>query len=133
MERLNVLIVDDSRLAVQVLKSALEDLGHKVVRTAGTGAEAMTAYQACNPDVVTMDITMPDMDGIAATEKLVKSYPDARIIMVSSHAQQNMVMDALKAGAKGYILKPIQPDKLRDTLEQVAGVKVLKQAAGAKV
>jgi two-component system, chemotaxis family, chemotaxis protein CheY len=119
MEKLNVLVVDDSRLAVQVLKSALEDLGHKVVQTAGTGAEALSAYKIYNPDVVTMDITMPGMDGITATEKLVKSYPDARIIMVSSHAQQNMVLGALKAGAKGFILKPIQVDKLRDTLEQV--------------
>ena len=120
MERLNVLVVDDSMLATEVLKSALEELGHKVVKTAGTGVEALAAYKTCNPDIVTMDVTMPDMDGIAATAKLVKSYPDARVIMVSSHAQQTMVMDALKAGAKGYILKPIKSDKLRDTLEQVA-------------
>lgn len=128
MERLNVMIVDDSLLAVRVLKSALEDLGHKVVRTAGTGAEALTAYNACNPDVVTMDITMPDMDGILATQKIVQSYPDARIIMVTSHAQQNMVMDALKAGAKAYILKPIKIDKLRATLEKVAGEKNQEQS-----
>jgi two-component system chemotaxis response regulator CheY len=122
MESLNVMVVDDSMLAVQVLKSALEELGHKVVKTAGTGAAALAAYKACNPDVVTMDITMPDMDGIAATEKIVKSYPDARVIMVTSHGQQNMVMDALRVGAKGYILKPIKPDKLRDTLAKVIGL-----------
>lgn len=119
MQSLNVLIVDDSMLAVQMLKSALEELGHKVVKTAGTGAAALTAYKDCNPDVVTMDITMPDMDGIAATDKLVKSFPDARIIMVTSHGQKAMVMDALKAGAKGYILKPINTDKLRDTLAHI--------------
>jgi two-component system chemotaxis response regulator CheY len=121
MQSLNVLIVDDSMLAVQMLKSALEELGHKVVKTAGTGAAALTAYKDCNPDVVTMDITMPDMDGIAATDKLVKTFPDARIIMVTSHGQKAMVMDALKAGAKGYILKPINTDKLRDTLAHVTG------------
>ena len=119
MQRLNVMIVDDSMLAIQVLKSTVEELGHKVVRIARSGSEAVTAYKMCNPDVVTMDITMPNMDGIMATEKIVQSHPDARIIMVSSHAQQNMVMDALKAGAKGFVLKPIKSDKLRDTLEKV--------------
>lgn len=122
MESLNVLVVDDSMLAVQVLKSALEELGHKVVQTAGTGAAALVAYNACNPDVVTMDITMPDMDGIAATEQIVKSHPDARVIMVTSHGQQSMVMDALRVGAKGYILKPIKTDKLRETLAKVVGL-----------
>lgn len=121
MTSLNVLVVDDSMLAVQVLKSALEELGHKVVKTAGTGAAALVAYKACNPDVVTMDITMPDMDGIVATDKLMKAYPDARVIMVTSHTQKGMVMDALKAGAKGYILKPIKTDKLRDALAQAVG------------
>lgn len=116
MESLNVMVVDDSMLAMQVLKSALEELGHKVVGTAATGAAAFETYESCNPDLVTMDITMPDMDGIAATEKIVQSYPDARVIMVTSHAQKSMVMDALRVGAKGYILKPIKADKLHDTL-----------------
>ena len=109
-------------LATQVLKSALEELGHKVVGTAATGAAALVTYESCNPDLVTMDITMPDMDGIQATEKIVQSYPDARIIMVTSHAQKSMVMDALRVGAKGYILKPIKPDKLRIALAQVIAV-----------
>jgi len=121
MESLNVLVVDDSMLAVQVLKATFKELGHKVVGTAGSGSAALAAYKTCNPDVVTMDITMPDMDGITATEKIVKSYPDARVIIVSSHAQQGMVMDALKAGAKGYILKPVKKDKLRDALAEVVG------------
>lgn len=119
METLNVMVVDDSMLAMQVLKSALEELGHKVVGTAATGAAAVANYGNCNPDLVTMDITMPDMDGITATEKIVQSYPDACVIMVTSHAQKSMVMDALRVGAKGYILKPIKPDKLRDTLARL--------------
>ena len=123
MERLNVLVVDDSLLATQVLKSALEDLGHRVVRTASTGTEALSAYKVCNPDIVTMDVTMPGMSGIEATEKIMKSYPDARIIMVSSHAQQGVIMGAIKAGAKSFLLKPIKPDKLRDVLEQVVNFK----------
>jgi two-component system chemotaxis response regulator CheY len=124
MQSLNVLIVDDSMLAVQVLKNALEELGHKVVKTAGTGVAALAAYKACNPDIVTMDITMPGMDGIVATEKIVKSFPDAKVIMVTSHAQQAMVVDALKAGAKSYILKPVKLDKLRETLALVVGAPV---------
>ena len=119
--RLNVLVVDDSMLAVEMLKSALEELGHHVVRTARTGNEAVAAYKASNPDVVTMDVTMPGMDGIAATQKILKEYPNARIIMVTSHTQQGTVMDALKAGAKGYILKPFQTEKLREVLGQVVG------------
>jgi YesN/AraC family two-component response regulator len=115
------MIVDDSMLAIQVLKGTLEDLWHKVVSTARTGKAALTAYKLCNPDVVTMDITMPDMDGIVATEKILNSYPDARIIMVTSHAQHNMVVDAIRAGAKGYILKPIKADKLRDALSAITG------------
>ena len=119
METLNVMVVDNSMLAMQVLKSALEELGHKVVGTAATGAAAVATYGNCNPDLVTMDVTMPDMDGITATEKIVQSYPDACVVMVTSHAQKSMVMDALRVGAKGYILKPIKPDKLRDTLAKL--------------
>jgi DNA-binding NarL/FixJ family response regulator len=70
-----------------------------------------------------MDVTMPGMSGIEATEKIMKSYPDARIIMVSSHAQQGVIMGAIKAGAKSFLLKPIKPDKLRDVLEQVVNFK----------
>jgi two-component system chemotaxis response regulator CheY len=119
MERLNVLVVDDSLLATQVLRSALEELGHRVVRTASTGTEALNAYKICNPDIVTMDVTMPGMDGIEATQRIMKSYPDARVIMVSSHAQQSVIVNAIKAGAKSFLLKPIKSDKLRAALEQV--------------
>lgn len=121
MQPLNVLIVDDSMLATEVLKNALHELGHKVVKTAKSGIEAVAAYKSSNPDIVTMDVTMPGMDGIAATQKIITEFPDARIVMVTSHAQKGMVMDALKAGAKGYILKPLQTDKLREVLKKVLG------------
>ena len=121
MQPLNVLVVDDSLLATEVLKNSLHELGHRVVRTAKTGVEALRAYHESNPDLVTMDVTMPGMDGIAATQKIIQQFPDARIVMVTSHAQKGMVMDALKAGAKGYILKPMQTDKLREVLAKVVG------------
>lgn len=121
MTPLNVLIVDDSLVATKLLARSLEELGHRVVGTAKTGAEAVAVYAKHNPDLVTMDLTMPDMDGIEATRNIMAAYRDAHVVMVTSHAQKNMVMDALKAGAKGYILKPFQTDKLRDALTRAMG------------
>lgn len=121
MTPLNVLIVDDSLVATKLLARSLEELGHNVVGTAKTGAEAITAYGAHNPDLVTMDLTMPDMDGIQATKNIMAAYRDAHVVMVTSHAQKTMVMDALKAGARGYILKPFKTDKLKAALERAMG------------
>lgn len=119
MTSLNVMVVDDSVITVKKIKSMLDALGHQVVQTASTGAEAVKYYAACSPDIVTMDITMPDMNGIEATRSIISTFPDARIIMVTSHGQEQMVHDALEAGAKGYILKPFQKDKLKAILDKV--------------
>lgn len=119
MHPLRVLVVDDSLLTIRTLTTMLGELGHLVVQTAGGGAHALDAYRECNPDLVTMDITMPDMDGIQATTGLIREFPDARIIMVTSHGQEAMVMKAVKAGAKGYVLKPIKREKLRDMIARV--------------
>ncbi|BAE50750.1 response regulator [Paramagnetospirillum magneticum] len=119
MHPLKVLIVDDSLLTVRTLTGMLMELGHLVVQTAGSGALALEAYRQAKPDLVTMDITMPDMDGIEATTGILKEFPDANIIMVTSHGQQGMVMKAVKAGAKGYVLKPIKADKLREMIARV--------------
>lgn len=119
MPAFNVLIVDDSLIAVKKLALMLEGLGHKVVGTAGTGEKAVEAYRACNPDLVTMDITMPDMDGVEATAKIISEFPMARIIMVTSHGQERMVIDSLDAGAKGYVLKPVRTEKLSDMIDKV--------------
>ena len=114
-----VLIVDDSLIAVKKLTLMLEGMGHRVVGTAGTGAKAVEAYRACSPDLVTMDITMPDMDGVEATASIIKEFPDATIIMVTSHGQERMVIDSLDAGAKGYVLKPVRAEKLSDMIDKV--------------
>jgi CheY-like chemotaxis protein/CheY-specific phosphatase CheX len=119
MHPLKVLIVDDSLLTVRTLTGMLTELGHLVTQTAGSGAQALEAYRQVKPDLVTMDITMPDMDGIEATGGILNEFPDANIIMVTSHGQQGMVMKAVKAGAKGYVLKPIKPDKLREMIARV--------------
>ncbi len=117
MTYLQILVVDDSLITVKKLSSMLKALGHKVLCTAATGVEALAAYETYKPDLVTMDITMPDMDGIEATRRIKARFPEALIIMVTSHGQEKMVLDALKAGAKGYVLKPFKEDKLREVIE----------------
>jgi two-component system chemotaxis response regulator CheY len=118
MDTLNILTVDDSPIITRKLGMMLEQLGYKVVRTAATGIEAIAAYRACRPDVVTMDITMPDMDGIEATRTIVSEFPQAKIVMVTAHGQEKMVLDALKAGAKGYVLKPFQQHKVYEAIQK---------------
>ena len=119
MIALKTLIVDDSLLASRKLSAMLEEMGHQVVKMAATGAEALVAYREVVPDLVTMDITMPDMDGIQATAAIIAEFPNANIIMVTSHGQEGMVRDALRAGAKGYVLKPVKVDRLRDMIKKI--------------
>ena len=119
MKPLRIMVVDDSAITVKKLARMLEDLGHEVVHVAGNGQQAAQAYPAVRPDVVTMDITMPDMDGIEATRQILASDPDALIVMITSHGQEQMVINAIDAGAKGYVLKPVNKEKLGDHLQQV--------------
>ncbi len=121
MDTLNVLVVDDSGIVTMKLTNIFKELGHKVIGSAKTGVQAVEKYTELKPDLVTMDITMPDMNGIDATKKILEQDEDAFIIMVTSHGQEQMVMDAIDAGAKGYILKPFHADKIREHLEKVFG------------
>ena len=98
----------------------IQGLGHNVSCSAKTGEEAIAVYKEKNPDMVTMDITMPDMNGIDAAKRIISEDENALIIMVTSHGQEQMVMDAIDAGAKGYVLKPVKADKLKESLEKVA-------------
>ena len=120
MRSLRILVVDDSGLTVKKMAKLLEELGHQVVAMASTGQQAVDVYAQAAPDVTTMDITMPDMDGIEATRRILAVHPGACIVIVTSHGQEQMVMDAIEAGAKGYILKPVKQEKLAETLETVA-------------
>jgi two-component system chemotaxis response regulator CheY len=120
MRRLRIMVVDDSGLTVKKLAKLVEELGHEVVHVAATGQQAVSDFAAVQPDLVTMDITMPDMDGIEATRRILAESPDALVVIVTSHGQEQMVMDAIEAGAKGYILKPVKKEKLAETLETVA-------------
>jgi two-component system chemotaxis response regulator CheY len=116
---LNVLVVDDSLIIRNTLKKQFEELGYKVVGLASSGKEAVDMYSVYKPDIVTMDITMPLMSGVEALQRIKLDFPDANVIMVTSHGEEKLVMDAISSGAKGYILKPITHGKLTSALMRV--------------
>jgi len=116
-----VLIVDDAAFMRMVLRNMLEKNGFEVVGDAETGAKGVQQYKHLHPDIVTMDITMPDMDGITAVKEIKSSDPAARIIMCSAMGQQAMVMDAIKAGAADFIVKPFQEERVIESLRKVLG------------
>jgi len=113
-----VMIVDDSMIMTQKLSVMVRDLGHEVVRVCKDGAEAIKDYPLVKPDVVTMDITMPGIDGIEAMTQIKAQNPQARVIMVTSHGQEGMVVKALEAGAVGYVLKPVTKERLSAMIER---------------
>lgn len=133
MDALKVLVVDDSPIIVRDLTAMLKELDYKVIETAATGREAVAIYKICKPDVVTMDITMPDMDGIEATRLIMRENPHAKIVMVTSHGQEKMVLDALKAGARGYVLKPFQRHKLYQAIQTACNRVVLKEKLQSEI
>jgi len=109
-----VMVVDDSLLMVKKLEVMLHRMGHQVVRSVHTGSAAVYAYGECQPDVVTMDVARPDMDGIEASRRILRAFPKARIVVVTSHGQETKVRDAIKAGVFGYVFKPVQEEKLAE-------------------
>lgn len=113
------LVVDDSLITVRKISQILEDLGHEVTGYALNGTDAIAKYRELKPDLVTMDITLPDINGIQVVQNILASDKSALIIMITSHGQEQMVIDSIDAGAKGYVMKPVKPDILRDTIEQV--------------
>ncbi|MBE6051333.1 MAG: response regulator [Clostridium sp.] len=116
-----VLIVDDAAFMRMMIKDILEKNGFEVVGEASNGIVAVDLYKKEKPDVVTMDITMPDMDGIEAVKAIKEFDPAAKVIMCSAMGQQSMVMDAIKAGAKDFIVKPFQADRVLEAINKVIG------------
>lgn len=119
MESMNVLIVDDSAITTGKISKILVDMGHKVAKICKTGEEAIEAYKELKPDYVTMDITMPGMGGIEATKHIISDFPNALIIVITSQGQEQMVIEAINAGAKGYILKPIESEKVEESINKM--------------
>jgi two-component system chemotaxis response regulator CheY len=118
---LTVMIVDDSLIMIQKLKTMITELGHEVVRVCKDGEEAARDYPLVKPDLVTMDITMPGMDGVDALKAIRASDPHARCIMVTSHGQEAMVVRAIEAGAMGYVLKPVAKERLAEVIGRALG------------
>jgi two-component system chemotaxis response regulator CheY len=116
-----VLVVDDAAFMRMMVKDILTKNGYEVVGEAENGVAAIERYKETNPDLVTMDITMPEMDGIAAVREIKKINPAANIIMCSAMGQQAMVIDAIQAGAKDFIVKPFQPDRVIEAVRKVLG------------
>jgi two-component system chemotaxis response regulator CheY len=119
MNSRTVFVVDDSLITVRKLAQMLEDLGYKVVGFAQTGNDALAKYKELRPDLVTMDITLPDMSGIEVVRRILDQDSIALIIMITSHGQEKMVVDSIEAGAKGYVMKPVKSEILKETIEKV--------------
>lgn len=116
-----VLVVDDAAFMRMMIKDILRKGGYQVVGEAEDGVRAIEKYRELKPDLVTMDITMPDMDGITAVKEIRAADPNAIIIMCSAMGQQAMVIDAIQAGAKDFIVKPFQPDRVLEAIRKVLG------------
>jgi two-component system chemotaxis response regulator CheY len=117
-----ILVVDDAIFTRKLLTDILKKDGHEVVGEAETAVDSVKLYAKLKPDVVTMDIIMPEkegMDGIGAVKAIIKDDPSAKIIMVSAMGQQEMIVDAIQAGAKDFIVKPFQPSNVLNSINKL--------------
>lgn len=118
--RLRVLIVDDALFMRNMLRDIFEKAGHEVVGEAGDGLAALEAYRRLKPDLVTMDIVMPLRSGIEALADICGEDPLARVIMCSALGQESLVLEAVKAGARDFVVKPFKEQRVLDVVQRVA-------------
>jgi two-component system chemotaxis response regulator CheY len=104
-----------------MISDILAQAGYEVIGEAESGAQAVQRYQELKPDLVTMDIVMPDMSGIEAVREICKTDPDARILMCSAMGQQALVVEAIQAGAKDFVVKPFQPSRVLEAVQRLLG------------
>ena len=114
-----ILLVDDAQVIRVMLNEILKAAGYEIAGEASNGLEAVEKYKDLNPDLVTMDITMPTMSGIEAVREIRKYDPEAKIIMCSAIGQKSMVIEAIEAGARNYIIKPFEPQKVINVISAV--------------
>ena len=112
----SVLIADDAAFMRMMIKNILTQNGHEVVGEAQDGEDAVAKYAELKPDVTTMDITMPSKDGIAALKEILAGDPGAKVIMCSALGQEAKVLEAIKLGAKDFVVKPFQADRVVDAV-----------------
>lgn len=116
-----ILVVDDALFMRRMLIDILTKAGYDVIAEAGNGLEAYHKFKEHRPDLVTMDITMPEMTGIESVRMITKDFPDAKILMCSAMGQEGMVIDSVKSGAKGFIVKPFVAEKVLLEIQKLIG------------
>ena len=116
-----VLVVDDTLFMRVAISNMFSEWGYEVVGNAVNGKEAVAMYRALQPDLVTMDVTMPVMTGIAAVKEIMPEFPNAKIIMITALGQQKLILEAIESGAKDFITKPFEPEKLKAAADQLVG------------
>ncbi len=116
-----ILIVDDAAFMRMMVKDILVKNGFQVLGEAENGAKAIEKYKELSPDLVIMDITMPEVDGIQAVKEIKKINPNAKIVMCSAMGQQAMVIESIQSGAKDFIVKPFQADRVLEAVKKAVG------------
>ena len=111
-----ILVVDDAAFMRKMVTDAVTGGGHEVVGEAGNGAEAVQRFHELRPDVMTLDITMPEKDGLAALKEIIAADPAAKVIMCSALGQESKVLESIKLGAKDFVVKPFQADRVVDAV-----------------
>lgn len=114
-----ILVVDDSPVMRRNIIIILKNDGHEIVAEASNGMQALNEYELHMPDLVTMDITMPLLDGIEAVKRIIKKFPEAKIVMISALGHKDRVFEAIKSGAKHYIIKPFAKEKVTEVINIV--------------
>ncbi len=113
-----IMIVDDNAFMRNTIKGVLTQAGFDIAAEAADGVEAVSTYPNAKPDLVTMDITMPNMDGVEALKELLKQDPGAKVVMVSAMGQESLVVEAVTAGAVDFVVKPFEPDRVVDAINK---------------
>ena len=114
-----ILVVDDAAFMRRMVIDVLQNGGHEIVGEAGNGNEALARFQELKPDVMTLDITMPEKDGLTALREIIAYDPSAKVVMCSALSQESKVLEAVKAGAKDFIAKPFQAQRVLSAIEKV--------------
>ncbi len=116
------MIVDDALFMRQMLAKILTGEGHEICAEAANAKDAVEKYKKCKPDLVTMDIVMPmmeELDGIGAVKEIVQFDPGAKVLLISAMSQQSIVVDAIRLGAKDFLSKPVNPERLKETIKNI--------------
>lgn len=116
-----IMLVDDAAFMRMMVKKALTESGYSDFIEAQDGAEAVQKYESEKPDMVIMDITMPNMDGLQALKKIRENDPSAKVVMCTAMGQEAMVVDAIKSGAKDFIVKPFNAERVVSTVKSIVG------------